>query len=273
MKKLVITGSSGFIGGYLSRGLFNDGYGIHAYKREDNSLGFSNPDAIIHCAANPNIRPEDPTTLWDSNIKLTHKLLELCTKTPNKPLFINLSSVAVYGAYKTPPSVDDKLSPLSEYGITKVASEMLVNKYEKNGVINGCNLRLGGVCGPHMTHGILKKIINHYQDSKPTIEFINPAPGNNMSYIHVHYIYELVKFLLDWSPTVQTYNVCSNDTMNIEQIIAFFNKKLNKNMKVKWIDKPGFLNDESIFVSQVNTPIDMSNISESLERTIHECLL
>lgn len=182
-----------------------------------------------------------------------------------------MSSVAVYGPYEFVPSISNPCFPITEYGISKLASELLVQKYTRENHIEGYNLRLGGVCGPHMTHGILKKIINHYKNDSNTIEFINPAPGNDMSYLHVDYIFELVKFLIDWGNGDDTINVGSHDTMNIEKIVGYFNKKLNKNLKIDWVDKPGFVNDDSIFVSEVNTPIDMCTIEGSLDRTIKEC--
>lgn len=281
--KMLITGASGFIGGSLFKKFVNNAdIAVYAYNRSNPSefdgIDF---DVIVHCAANSVIR-DGGTSVWDSNVTLTHELLERFTRRNiKKPFFINLSSVAVYGRYIYPPTEVSRCNPLSVYGMSKLASEFLVKKYTTEGKIYAATLRLGGVCGPKMTHGIIKKIIQHYQEDKQSINFIHPAPGNHMSYIHVDTVTEFISRLISVRDVIKhqtiphTYNVVADDTMNITEIVDLFNYTLNKNMKITWIDQPGFINDGSIFIANnmsLSGYIPAHSTRVNLERTIKECL-
>lgn len=289
MKKILISGARGFIGGYLKNNLENLGYNILTFDRSEFDKIYNNKgvwreqvdvDVVIHCAANPNIKETDkPEEIWESNVTLTHKLIESVIGTPK---FINLSSVAVYGAKPNDhqdwqPTEYNNTNPLSTYGMTKLASEFLVNKYTDQYKIAGINLRLGGVCGPHMTHGILNKIINGFKNDTE-IEFFEPSPGNQMSYIHVSYIADLIEKLIQGdyfydADKAITLNVCSSNTLSITDIVNYFNKQLKKDLRIKWIKNYSFKNDNSVFLSntkKLSQAIEVPTVEESLDRVINE---
>lgn len=258
MKNILITGANGFIGGYLTRYLYNFGYSVERFDRQNWKSIYSNFsrsfkfDVVIHCAANPNIREGvNPENIWDSNVKLTHEILEKLDKS-NNPLFINLSSIAVYGKLPenvAPPNEYCSTIPWSNYGMSKLASEFLVNKYDREEKIRGVNLRLSGICGPHMTHGILTKIINSIRAGKETVDFFGPAPGNEMTYFHVYYLAEIIKEIIQDTVTPNTLNICGENPLTIEEIVKLLS---DNKLKIKWKEDPSFINDPSTFVSDIN---------------------
>lgn len=250
MKKILISGASGFIGGYLWRYFVNLGYKVIGYDRSEKSEDWKyiqeKFDIIIHCAAQSKIL-ESGTDIWDSNPGLTHKLLNIASR--NKPLFINLSSIAVYGPKAYPPHELESCNPWSPYGMSKLAGEFLVNKYTDDGLVNGINLRLGGVCGPHMTHGILKRIIQKIYDKGTEIEFFGPEPGNYMSYVHISDLADIINELIEQNLPIKALNVCGQKALSIKDIVDLLsNGKLN----IKWEDNPNFKNDPSIFEGEIS---------------------
>lgn len=75
----------------------------------------------------------------------------------SKMLFVNLSSVAVYGEYKGPVDEGVDLNPINEYGIGKLEFE---NFLKEINMPNLFNLRISNVFGDFAFVDILNKIYN-----------------------------------------------------------------------------------------------------------------
>ena len=111
MKKIGITGQSGFIGYHLYNHikLLSDKYKIIEFKKEyfdslNNLVEFvSECDTIIHLAAIN--RHDDEDFIYNENISLAKKIVEALKKTNNKPQIIFSSSIqenhdTIYGLSK-----------------------------------------------------------------------------------------------------------------------------------------------------------------------------
>ena len=107
--------------------------------------------AIIHLAARAGVRPslEDPVLYADVNITGTIHLLELA-RHRNIDRFLFASSSSVYGSNdKVPFSETDPVErPLSPYGATKRAGELLCATYQRLWGIHATCLRYFTVYGP-----------------------------------------------------------------------------------------------------------------------------
>lgn len=180
--KFIVSGCAGFIGSHLCEYLINLGHkvsGIDSFSefypreyKEKNIEGllknplfdfiekdmleleleeiFENTDAIFHLAAQPGVR-----TSWGKNfnyyikdnIILTQRILEALKGLKGKRL-IFASSSSVYGDSKTLPFKENgPLSPISPYGVTKLACENLCLLYHKNFGIDLVILRYFTVYG------------------------------------------------------------------------------------------------------------------------------
>ncbi|SRR5579884_1302150 len=146
------------------------------------------PKACIHLAAKVSVTEsiKEPFETIDVNVNGTMVMLEACAR--NKvETFVFASSAAVYGDKSSfPISEDSSLEPLSPYGASKVAGEILVSTYSKAAKIrNGLSLRFFNVYGEGQNPeyaGVISKFVERfskglppliYGDGKQTRDFVS----------------------------------------------------------------------------------------------------
>ena len=184
--KILITGSSGFIGFHLSKLLLDRGNIVHGFdsmnnyydvqlkkcrlkilktyknfsftkgnienkKKLDNTFKKFKPKIVIHLAAQAGVRYsiDKPRVYLDSNIMGTFNIIESSHKIKTKHL-IMASSSSVYGANKTIPfkEKDKTESQLSIYAATKKSNESMAHSYSNIWKIPITMLRFFTVYGP-----------------------------------------------------------------------------------------------------------------------------
>ena len=109
------------------------------------------PDYVVHLGAQPGVRysMECPAAYTRNNLEGFASVLEACRRTPPKHL-VFASSSSVYGAgAKAPFREDDNTDqPISYYGATKKANELMAHSYALNHRLNLTGLRFFTVYGP-----------------------------------------------------------------------------------------------------------------------------
>lgn len=214
--KFLVTGCAGFIGSHLCEYLIKKGckvIGIDSFSdfyprkyKEKNIEGllnntsfefiekdmleiesekiFAKVDGIFHLAAQPGVR-----TSWGKNfdfyikdnIILTQRILETLKNFTGKRM-VFASSSSVYGdSIYIPFKEDGPVSPISPYGVTKLACESLCLLYHKNFSIDVVVLRYFTVYGPRQRpdmafhrffHSIIEgKDIEIFGDGSQTRDF------------------------------------------------------------------------------------------------------
>lgn len=187
-KTILITGSAGFIGFYLSKRILeeyknsrvigfdslNNYYDISLKEyrlnilKEYNNFTFIKgnlsdkelinklfeeykPSVVVNLAAQAGVRYsiENPDAYIESNIIGFYNILEACRYNPVEHL-VYASSSSVYGGNKKVPfSVDDKVdNPISLYAATKKSNELFAHCYSKLYNIPSTGLRFFTVYGP-----------------------------------------------------------------------------------------------------------------------------
>jgi len=274
-KKIIVTGSSGFIGFHVSKLLLenkfaimgidnhNDYYDpklkIKRYKilkkyknfkfikldiKEKNKVEkvfkLFNPNIIIHLAAQAGVRHSftNPNKYIDSNITGFTNILEIMKKMSLKKI-IYASSSSVYGDCKKFPFHENlELNPLNFYGQTKLINENISKIYEKNFNIKAIGLRFFTVYGPYGRPDMfIPKIINKIKNNK-TLELYN----NGNHFRDFTFVEDVSKIILqiinkfDHNSKYRIFNICRGKEINIKEVINIIEKKLNK--KIKVINKP-----------------------------------
>ena len=109
------------------------------------------PDYVVHLGAQPGVRfsMEQPAAYTRNNLDGFASVLEACRRTPPKHV-VFASSSSVYGAGAKPPFREDDNTdqPISYYGATKMANEVMAHSYAHNYGLNLTGLRFFTVYGP-----------------------------------------------------------------------------------------------------------------------------
>ncbi len=249
--KILITGSSGFIGFHLSKLLLNKGYRVHGVdsmnsyydvnlkkarlkilkkykffdfskaklednKKIDNIFKKISPKVVIHLAAQAGVRysVDKPRVYLKSNIDGTFNVIESSHKIKVKHL-IMASSSSVYGANKKIPfkESDESKTQLSIYASTKKANESMSHSYSHIWKIPITMLRFFTVYGPWGRPDMaLFKFTKGILMGKK-IDIYN----NGMMYRDFTYIDDVVNcinLLINKPPNIKQRNKFKNDSLS-----------------------------------------------------------
>ena len=125
--KIFLTGKNGFLTKNIILQLNNDGHEIGSSSQGDdviNKLSEFRPDIIYHLA----VEGFNADKMVDSNILLTHKILEYCRYNPIKKLLV-FGSSSEYGRKQTKITEKDLLEPETMYEGTKACATLLSRAY------------------------------------------------------------------------------------------------------------------------------------------------
>jgi UDP-glucuronate 4-epimerase len=145
--KIFVTGRSGFIATNLILRFHKDGHIVHATSRNDNvveHLTAFQPDVICHLA----MEALNPDGMVESNILLTHKILEYCRHNKIQKLLV-FGSSSEYGCKDHPITEKDLLEPKTMYEGTKAASTLLSRAYAYTYQIPTVVIRPLSIYGPY----------------------------------------------------------------------------------------------------------------------------
>jgi nucleoside-diphosphate-sugar epimerase len=184
LKTAIVTGAAGFIGSHLSEKLLENGFkviGIDCFTdyyskeiKKNNMISFQNnknfkliendlmkidltsiikeSEFLFHEAGQPGVRAswgEQFDTYVKDNILVTQKILESAKEVKTLEKIVMASSSSIYGEQEG-IMIENKTipSPISPYGVTKLASENLGLTYALNYDLPITSLRYFTVYGP-----------------------------------------------------------------------------------------------------------------------------
>jgi UDP-glucose 4-epimerase len=111
-------------------------------------------DTIIHLAARTSVLEslQDPEAYYRNNVALTAGLLELARQREVRTFLFASTNAVVGNVGQALITEQAPLRPLTPYGATKAASEMLISSYSAAYGVRGVPLRFSNVYGPGMAH-------------------------------------------------------------------------------------------------------------------------
>lgn len=176
MKRVLVTGATGFVGANLVRRLLRDGHEVHLLLRprhdawrieeirgdvrlhearledaEAVARGVSSvrPDWVFHLAAYGAYPTElDLPRMIQTNVVGTMHLVEACLRTGFEA-FVNTGSSSEYGFKAHAPPEDDWLEPNSHYAVTKASATLYCRFTAQSRRVHLITLRLYSVYGPY----------------------------------------------------------------------------------------------------------------------------
>lgn len=246
---IVVTGCAGFIGSHLTDALLGmgnhvvgvdnlsagrrefmedaEGYQDFRFVQADllkDDLGpvFRGADAVIHMAANPDVRSGAKDTLshYRQNIEVTYRVLETMKETGVKDILFPSTST-VYGEPTVIPTPEEygPLVPISVYGATKLACEALICSYAHSFDMNGVIFRFANVVGTRSTHNVLHDFTNKLRADPKRLEILGSEPGTTKSYVHVEDCVRGMIIGAEYARNrVEMFNLGSNDRMSVKDI-------------------------------------------------------
>ncbi|MCB9357076.1 MAG: GDP-mannose 4,6-dehydratase [Calditrichaeota bacterium] len=260
MNKILITGCAGFIGSHLSEFLLARNHEVIGYdnldpfyprvlkeanlqqSRKSPSFTFvegdirdsaaiekvlmeHKPGTVIHLAARAGVRPslEQPELYAQVNIDATVQLLELCRKL-NIQRIVFASSSSVYGDRDGGPfrESDNTDYPLSPYGSTKKAGEVITHVYSHLYGFSIACLRFFTVYGPRQRPDLaIRKFVHRALQGKPI-----PVFGDGSSrrdYTHVSDIVGGINGAINWvnqsSGRYGIFNLGSSSPIELRELL------------------------------------------------------
>lgn len=232
-RKILVTGSNGTVGSYVSSLFPHDELFLTTRKtldiRDKGSViqMFDNvrPHIVIHLAAKTNV-DECEKDSDDANL-VNHLGTENIAKACNKysSTLVYVSTGAVFNGEKTYFTENDKPNPVNIYGKTKLLGEKAVQEFAKNHII----VRAGWIVGGGSKEKkFISYILQQAREGVKEIKVINDKFGT-LTYAKELIAY--VKFLLDDSAS-GIYHFGSLGTCSRYEIAHHLMKQLQINTTV-----------------------------------------
>lgn len=259
MKRILITGGTGFIGSHLANQLYSDTNEIIVVgtKVEQSpkchkfiNIGFNSLDynrmykigkidICFHQAADNDTLETDKEEMFYSNFEQSKHLFHLvCTFGCRQ--FIYASSCAVYGNLPSPYTEDLTPAPLNAYGESKAAfDEWILDKNNKTNC-NVVGLRYSNVYGMGESHkgrraSMIYQMIEKIKKGESPKLFKDGEQKRDWIYIK-----DVVKANLQalGFKGVGIFNCGSGRSTSFNDLVKIINNKLNTNIQPEWIDCP-----------------------------------
>jgi len=281
--RILVTGSSGYIGSNFIRrsrkvakikGLdMIDGEFTNFVTDMSDKLTLAavvnkvKPSVIIHLAAKIQVGESQykPDIYWKHNFIATMNLLDVIREINPDIRLIFMSSAAVYGHSDTELTTNSETKPVSVYGETKLACEMLIRSYCEAYGLTAAVTRLFNVGGGirstdscfHLIPIAIRCILTEDTFSIFGNDYDTKDGTCERSYVHVYDLIDTIMNIINSDPKVGSYivyNVSATSSHTVTDIISNVIEITDKKMLVKISDRRD--GDPGRLISKI-TPHDL----------------
>ncbi len=178
-------------------------------------------DTVIHFASNPDIAraATEPDIDFREGTVLTNNVVEAMRTTGTKRILYTSGS-GVYGDIGEKEAQEDlgPMIPVSTYGASKLAGEVLIASYCFMFDMTACIFRFGNVVGPRQTHGVGFDFMRRLK-TDPTKLSILGNGTQSKSYVYVTDVVDAVLTAHHKSKkTIDHFNVATGDYITVREI-------------------------------------------------------
>jgi len=241
-KKVLVTGSSGFIGSHVADVLEDQGYSVVLFdtvsskykskyqeeiigdilKPEDIENAIEGCDVVYHFAGQADIgsSSEDPTKTIHNNIIGTQNILEMARRSNvNRVMFA--STIYVYSELG------------SFYRVSKQACEKIIEEYQREFGLDYTILRFGSLYGPRANdfNAIRSFLIHAIKEKK----IIRRGDGEELrEYIHVKDAARLSVVALDEKHKNKHLIITGNQQIKVKDLLTMIREIFNGEIEIKF---------------------------------------
>lgn len=272
MRTILVTGGAGFIGSHLCERLLREGHKVICFDNFDpfydpnlkirnvqemvrrfpesfnlvtgdirnqehlkEAFQISEIEIVFHLAAKAGVRPSllQPQIYEEVNLRGTIFLLETCKAFGIKH-FVFASSSSVYGeSHRVPFSEEDlDLRPISPYGVTKRAGELLCYCYHQLYQMDMACLRIFTAYGPRqrpeMAIHKFTSLINQGQE----IPFYGDG-STQRDYTYIDDLIDGMMAVLEHHRGFEIYNLGESQTTSLKDLVGLIEAALGKKARIK----------------------------------------
>ena len=258
--RCLVLGAGGFLGKNLCQALVEVGAVVTGFDRgqcpeslknriqwtsgdftrlQDYADDVASADFIFHLIATtvPGTSNADILYDIDSNLKTTVHLLEHCRKYPGKKIIFASSGGAVYGVpTSVPTSERDNTSPISSYGIMKLAIEKYLSLFQHLYAVDYRVLRIANPFGPHQSGLSHQGAIASFMYRAIVGKTIDIWGGGEVvrDYIYVSDVMSAFISVSDYRGTHRVFNIGSGAGRTLNDLVKDISAATGKQPDVRY---------------------------------------
>jgi GDP-4-dehydro-6-deoxy-D-mannose reductase len=255
MKKVLITGISGFVGSHLTEYMLLHDQHVSGFDLRPGKLPIdyyqgeitdraaivsvlhkTNPDVIFHLAGM--IKSSDTDTLYKANLLGTVALFDSIMEADIRPVVVVASSSAVYGhkSGEKPISERADIHPVTHYAVSKIAQEMAALRYFNSYGLPVIILRMFNLLGPGQSVGLACSSFAHQIAMAEKHGDTELSTGNldaQRDFVDVRDAVRAFALAAEKGVPGQVYNVCSGRAVKIQTCLDEMISMSSQQIKVK----------------------------------------
>ena len=281
LTRTLVTGASGFTGGWLIGNLLASGHAVTetvagqgapatpSRRRLDITsldecrrvIDEVRPDYIVHLAAISFVGHDDPLDFYRVNVLGTLNLLQACADVGHTPRKVLIASSAnVYGNV-TSDAIDESFpaAPVNHYAASKAAMESLARTwFDRLPILIA---RPFNYTGRGQTPNFLvPKIVEHFARREPEISLGNIDVARDFS--DVRYVVRAYEALLDSAAAGETVNVCTGQPYTLREILTMASEITGHELEIRV--NPAFVRQTDVKVL-VGSPAKLRKLVPEVE--------